>query len=201
MARIDKSSPFYGTSGRVGNLIFRTGAYGTTVSLAPDNTKKNKNKRRTNRNSRMPQAIEYARRRIRDPEMHELYRGGVDETKNSAYIVAVTDYLNAPKIIRINTGWYSGNANQPITIYATDDFRVKKVMVVIRNAHGEVIESGQAKMRSKRYGRWIYLTTVVKTPTAGGTLLVTVEDHAENMTSQTVALDDNSSEQEGGSQD
>lgn len=200
MARVDKNSPFYGTRGRVGDLVFRTGQYGTTVHLAPAK-KKNKNKYRVNRNSRMPQAIEYARRRIRDPEMYELYKSGVDDAKNSAYMVAVTDYLNAPKINKIDTSKYRGNVKQIINIYATDDFRVNKVMVVIRNANGELVESGEAKMKSKRYGRWTYLTTVVNTQTARGTLLVTVEDHAENMTSQTVVLNSAASQQEGKNQE
>ncbi|MEJ1242223.1 hypothetical protein WBG78_29005 [Chryseolinea sp. T2] len=200
MARVDKNSPFYGTSGRVGDLIFRTGLYGTTVHLAPEK-KKNKSKYRANRNSRMPQAIEYARKRIRDPEMYELYQSGVNDAKNSAYMVAITDYLHAPKISRIDSSKYTGSVKQPINIYATDDFKVNKVMVVIRNPIGELVESGEATMKSKRYGRWTYLTTVVNTTTVGGTLLVTVEDHAENITSQTVVLGDNTAEQECGGQD
>lgn len=189
MARIDEGSPFYGTRGRIGNLIFRTGRYGTTVSIAPDKKAfKKKNKRKLMSLSPLSRAIEYARKQIRNSESYEMYQSGVNMEKRSAYMVALKDFLTAPTIISIETSHYAGGIGERIGIHVTDDFRVKRVVLVIRNARGDVVESGEAIALPEGFERWAYVARTANAEPAGSTVLVTVEDHAQNVTSQTVTL-------------
>jgi hypothetical protein len=94
--------------------------------------------------ARFLEATQYARQQISLAESKELYAKRVTHKKRSAFTVAMTDYLLAPKVHSIDTVDYHGAIGDTITVKATDDFMVTKVKVIITNATGAIIEEGEA---------------------------------------------------------
>src|SRR5688572_33165587 len=74
-------------------------------------------------------AGQYASMQLADPAMLAEYQCSGTTTKKSAHALAVADFLKPPKIRSVNLALYTGHAAQPITIHATDDFKVAGVRV------------------------------------------------------------------------
>lgn len=62
----------------------------------------------------------------------------------SAYNVAVADFLNAPDIKEVDFSKYTGEVGSQITICAIDDFKVTDVQVEIFDSTGVLVERGGA---------------------------------------------------------
>lgn len=134
------------------------------------------------RRYKFKEATHFAKKVFEDPELKALYDKGVTIKKNSAYVVAVSDFLIKPTVHEIDTTAYTGAVGQTITIKATDDFMVKSVHVTLVDAAGVEIEKGEAVFPPKSFDRWHYVTTVATATTAGMTVKVTAYDNAGNKT-------------------
>jgi hypothetical protein len=80
------------------------------------------------------------------------------ETGMTAYYLAVSDWFGAPKVLEINVDRWTGEAGQTIRVKARDNVMVARVAVVIRNAEGTVLETGEA-VQSKTGNLWWAYTT------------------------------------------
>ena len=114
------------------------------------------------------EAAQYASRQIAEAESRALYTTGITSRKRSAYIVAVSDFLNAPRVRSIDTIDYHGAIGDTIVVNAVDDFMVTKVKVVVINSAGAVIEQGEAGPDVMKANHWGYKATAVN-PTLAGT--------------------------------
>ena len=93
---------------------------------------------------RFQEATQYARQQLAQEESRALYESRITEQKHTAHVVAVADYLNAPKVHFIETADYVGNVGDTILVKATDDFMVSGVKIVITGSDGNVLEKGDA---------------------------------------------------------
>ena len=127
-------------------------------------------------------ASNYAKAQMLDLVMKAEYQTGITKTKHSAFIVALTDVLNAPKVNEIDTSDYRGKVGDIIAIQATDDFKVIRVRVIITSAEGSEIERGEAVQDLTLKNTWRYAATVANPVLAGSTVSVTAFDIPQNKT-------------------
>ena len=117
---------------------------------------------------------------MRSQEIKALYAGGVTITKTAAFRVAMSDYLNPPKIHYIRARNYTGKAGDLITVKATDDFRVVRVEVKVYNCEGKVIEKGDAVNVKLKPFMWRYKTTLDNPKVAGSMIKARAFDRPGN---------------------
>ena len=132
------------------------------------------------------EAAQYAKMQTGKDALEEskaLYATGITDKKHAARIVAMTDYLNAPKVHYIDAQDYSGGVDDTITVKATDDFMVTGVKIVITDGNGTVIEKGEAVPEPTKVNLWTYKATVANSTVAGTTIKATAFDRPGNATS------------------
>ena len=136
------------------------------------------------------EASQFAKRQTADPksESHAQYTEGITETKRSAYMVALCDYLVEPTVHAIETDGYRGKVGDTIEVKATDDFMVTRVNVVIKDAAGAVIEEGEAGPDLEQINIWAYKATAANPMLAGTTIKATAYDRPRNKGTAEVTL-------------
>jgi hypothetical protein len=134
------------------------------------------------------EAAQYASRQIAVEKSRALYATGITIRKRNAYLVAVSDYLNAPSVRSIDTIDYHGTVGDPIAVMAKDDFMVTKVKIVITNASGAVIEQGDAGPDAMRTDQWGYKATVANPMLSGTKIQVIAYDRPGNVGTAEVVL-------------
>jgi hypothetical protein len=117
---------------------------------------------------RFQEAAQYARQQMTIPESKEAYGKVITEKKRTAYMVAMTDYLTAPRVKSIDVLGYRGAVGDSIRVKAVDDFLVAEVIVTITDANGNVIETGHAGPDTEKINQWLYKATVAN-PVLPGT--------------------------------
>jgi hypothetical protein len=124
-------------------------------------------------------ASRWAKRILRDPEMLAAYREKAGKGQ-SAYNVAISDYLNSPVVSEINVSNYHGHAGDKIIVTAKDDFRVRNVNVTIAGPGGKELEHGACKPgESGIY--WHYTATTDTGNPEGLTVNAIARDYPGNM--------------------
>jgi hypothetical protein len=88
------------------------------------------------------------------------------ETGLTAYNLAIADWFVAPKVSEINVDRWTGEIGQSIRVKARDNVRVARVMLVIRDGQGNVLEAGDAAQLKAGSPWWNYTTRslVLMTP-------------------------------------
>lgn len=137
---------------------------------------------------RFSEASIYAKRQLLIPEAAEMYEAGKTDKLHTAFLVAMTDYLKAPKVHDIDALGYQGAIGDTITVKASDDFMVKAVRVVITNADGKTIEEGQASPDPDGVHLWNYQVTAANPVLPGTTIKVVASDRPGNKTSKSLVL-------------
>ncbi len=134
------------------------------------------------------QAASYAKGQTADAVSRAEYATGITAKKPSAFVVAVSDYLNAPRVNLIKTRDYDGTVGSVIVIDATDDFKVIRVKVIILGRNGKMLEEGDAVQDAKKSHIWKYTATVANLSVAGSKISATAFDTPENETTLEVVL-------------
>jgi hypothetical protein len=151
MAKVTLTGPATVFRGKIGNLIFRQMPNGTiVVSTAPakrtGRQKKRAKLRRSPKqkahNSRFKDAVRYAKAAQMQPFYAEL---AAVRPMNTAYALALGDWLKPPVIHRIERG------EGRILVEASDNIRVTRVQVTLLGEGGTVLEKGEALQRE---GYW-----------------------------------------------
>ena len=132
-------------------------------------------------------AVKYSKRQIAKADARALYATGITAKKRSAFIVALTDYLSAPKVKSISTIDYHGAIGDPIVVKATDDFMVTKVKVMITRADGILIEEGEAQLDAET-DLWVYKATAANPVLAGTTIQAMAFDKPGNQGTAQIVL-------------
>lgn len=122
----------------------------------------------------------YAKRQNDEPEFRALYAAGITKEKRTPYLVALSDYLKAPKVDEIKTDGYKGAAGDVITIEAHDDFRVVRIHVVITGRDGSILEEGDATQDPIDPNLWRYAATVANPRVTGTNIVATAYDRPGN---------------------
>jgi hypothetical protein len=90
--------------------------------------------------------------------MQDVYINRELETGIPAYNLAVADWFVAPRVLEINVDRWTGKIGQVIRVKARDNVMVAKVLVVIRNEQGKVLEAGEAQQAVPGSAWWHYTT-------------------------------------------
>ncbi len=146
MAKVSRNPVIQGISGGVGNLVFRQMPDGSTyVSAKPDFSRRKFSEGQKQHQSRFQRAVAYARDAAkRQPIYAELAAG----TIKSAYNFALSDWFNPPVIHCVE------RRNGLIRVEASDNVMVTKVVIMILDGDGNVIEKGEALKVNERW--WEY---------------------------------------------
>ena len=132
------------------------------------------------------EAVLYAKNAIADEATKEAYQASAEEGE-TAYNVAVADFLNAPLINEIDVSHYTGQPGSYIQVRAVDDFEVKEVTVTIQNSDATEVESGAAVLQEGSIW-WRYTATVTNESLAGDKIIARVSDIPGNLTKQEKGL-------------
>lgn len=138
--------------------------------------------------NRFKEATQYAVKQMKDPASKAEYAAGTNFDKHSAYLVALCDFLNAPKVHYIKFSEYRGATGEWITIKARDDFRVVRVKVVIVDADGVVLEQGDAAPSFRKPFIWKYQASVANPQVNGTVIKVTAFDKPGNSGSAEIVV-------------
>jgi hypothetical protein len=128
------------------------------------------------------EAVLYAKNAIVDPATKEAYKASAEEDE-TAYNVAVADFLNAPHINEIDVSHYTGQPDSYIQVRAVDDFEVKEVTVSIQNSDGTVVENSAAVLQEGSIW-WRYTATATNESLTGDKIIIRVSDIPGNLTTQ-----------------
>lgn len=177
----------YGLSGLLGKqVVFRT-QKGRTIISKRTKPKDRKSKAQLKQRSRFSDATIYAKGAIADKDIRKLYdaRAQKSDKLQTAFNVAVADYMRAPEIMHIDVAGYRGNIGDIITISATDDFMVKEVKVEIEKVDGSLIEQGDAKLMPNGLD-WAYRVQSANFLYAGNIVVARAFDLPGNMCEEKV---------------
>lgn len=134
----------YGPSGMFDNQIVFRQRYGKIIGCkAPKKRPGKGTPNQQKARQRMTEANIYARKVKLMPGWSAFYEERLYNGRCVQHL-AVSDYFHPPIIHHINTGSYRGRRGGLITVNATDNFKVKQVIVTVYNELGLVVESGDA---------------------------------------------------------
>jgi hypothetical protein len=139
-------------------------------------------------NERFQEAGLYASAQIKKTDKKSLYEKGINAKKTTAFLVALSDYLIAPKVRQIDAMEYAGNVGDAIVVHAKDDFMVTSVKVTITDSDGKVIEKGEAVQDADKFIQWKYTATVANPSLGGTSIKASAFDNAGNIGSAEKAL-------------
>lgn len=183
MAKVGDNIVTTGLSGKLGNLIvFRNRAGKTIVSKAPKKKQTEWSEAQEKHRLRFQEAVLYAKNAIANPTTKEAYQAAAKDGE-TAYNVAVADFLNAPYINEIDVSKYNGQPGSYIQVRAVDDFKVAEVSVIILNDDGTEVEQGLAVQQTGNIW-WRYTTTATNESLAGDKIIIRVSDIPGNLTEQ-----------------
>jgi hypothetical protein len=185
MAKQERNIVTQGMSGKIGGIVFRQVAGKTIISQAPEKSKTEPTEKQQKQQEEFQEATVYAKIAVVQEETKELYAKAAKKKKGlSAYNVAVADYLNAPKIKKVDIAEYTNEAGSKIKIIAVDDFMVKSVSVEIYAMDGTLLEDGDAENAAGSL--WIYTTTQNNPDPDGVKIVVSASDLPGNVTTSIV---------------
>lgn len=174
MAEVKNNIVTQGASGMLGDMIVFRQVNGKTIMATKPRQSEKKSEKQIEHQARFQKATIYGRSAVAKPELKSEYEAAVGEKGNSAYQVAVADFLNAPSIQEVNLSKYHGNVGDVISILVTDDFKVQRVEVEIHDPDGTLVEAGCAVAG---FGvEWVYTATVKNASLAGDKITITAFD-------------------------
>lgn len=187
MAKSIQNVVMQGASGKIGKtLVFRQMRNGETIianRAKPSNLPLTP-AQETHR-SKFIRASYLAKSLLLDPMFGPQYLAKVSRGR-TAYNVALTDCLTAPKIMEVSLKDYNGTIGDQIAVRATDDFMVTAVSLRILEADDNVIEEGMAALDNIGLD-WVYVATVANS-SAGIKIEITVTDVPGNETVEVISI-------------
>ncbi len=117
----------------------------------------------------------YAKGAMSSPDLKKEYQKKAKDG-NTAFNIAIRDYLKVPVVKSIDTGKYDGTIGSLIVVKSRDDFRVAEVKVSIRDVAGVLIEEGNAILNPIDRNKWSYLAVQSNGTPAGCTVSATALD-------------------------
>lgn len=186
MAKVGKNIVTTGISGKLGLIVFRNKAGKTYVSTAPVRKERELSQAEKDHRKEFQEAILYGQSVIADPATKAQYEA-VAEDGESAYNVAVADFMRAPSIEKIDVSKYTGKIGSSITVNAVDDFKVAEVQVAIYNSDGSLVESGMAVQQANK-ADWMFTAKTDNNSLTGDKVVVKVSDKPGNLTEKESVL-------------
>lgn len=175
MAHVKKNVVTEGLSGKLGNnIVFRNRGGKTVVSVTPEKKKWQPTEAQHQHTRRFRQAIAYGKQALQDPATKAAYEARA-KNGQSAFNVAVADYLNAPDMYEADFGTYQGAKGSQLVLPVVDDHLVTEVTVALYNQAGALVEEGPATLHDNGVD-WLYTTQKQNANVAGSKLIVRASD-------------------------
>ena len=92
MARVKDNLIIKGSSGKLGDIIFKQYSYGTVISKVPDRSNVKLSKKQKQANKRFQEAVKFAKAVLADPAQHKNYQKEIKKGK-TLYHAALAHYL------------------------------------------------------------------------------------------------------------
>jgi hypothetical protein len=173
--------------GKVGDLlVFRRRGDKTYVSTAPEEKDRVLSPAQKEHAKRFQEAIIYGKGAIADPALKDAYKQEAVGNQ-TAFNVAVADFLHAPQIDEVDVSKYAGKIGNSIRIRATDDFKVAQVSIAIYNSDNTLVEEGLALQQGNQLD-WIYTITVDNGDLQGDKIVIKATDLPGNLTQSEQAV-------------
>ena len=187
MAHVKKNIVTEGLSGKLGNtIVFRQRGGKTIVSVPPEKKKRTQSEAQAKHIHRFRLAALYGKQAVQDPVVKAAY-GARTKGGQTAYNVAVADYLHAPSIDEPDLGTYRGAQGSSLVLSVVDDHRVTEVSVAMYNRAGALVEEGSAQLHENGLD-WVYTTQKKNTTLKGSKLIVRASDLPGNIVEKEVVL-------------
>lgn len=157
MAKVQKNIIIDGISGSLGDqLVIKTGKGGQTIISTKPKFPQNRTftDAQTAQQEKFREGTAYAKDAAKS---EPLYAQKADGTPQSAYNVALADFMHPPEILEIDVSGYTGKVGETIRARVQDDVKVNKVSIVIADAQDQMIEQGAASADTGAW--WKYTTT------------------------------------------
>ncbi len=158
MAKVGKNIIIEGLSGSLGDqLVIKMGKGGQTIISTMPKFPEGRQftEAQTAQQQRFGEAVAYAKDASKKEPAYPAKAAG---TAQSAYNVAMADFLHPPEIVEVDVSAYSGKAGETIRARVQDDVKVKEVKVVIASDQDQLIEQGAATPGDGLW--WNYTTTI-----------------------------------------
>jgi hypothetical protein len=153
MAKLrDEPSSLPRIRGKFGDKIYKW--YGDTcvIQALPRRRKRRTTGQEKKTHDNMRQAVRYAQGVIADADAKAYYADVARQLRRSVYIVAKADALKAPTLEFSRLAHsYEGRAGKQVMIGTGDLFRVQTLRVTVRDAAGDVVETGDATRKQKNF--------------------------------------------------
>ena len=181
-----------GLSGKLGNtIVFRQRGGKTIVASKPTKRKRELSEAQKNHHRRFRAASSYAKQAIQNPELKAAYQQQA-AADQSAYNVAIANYMNRPEIANLDLSIYTGGKGDALVVEVTDDYMVADVEVAIYSKAGTLLEQGPAQLDGNGISRgtpaWIYTTQKANGQLNGSKLVIRASDLPGNTTEKTAVL-------------
>lgn len=187
MAEVKNNIVTRGLSGLVGDqLVFRNRGGKTIVAVRPQERSGEPSESQKQNQTRFQEAILYGQSVLANSEVKAAYKAAASEGQ-SAYNVAVGDFMHAPDIKEIDISKYTGKIGDTIDVTVTDDFKVTAVSVTIYNADGSEVEHGQAIQQNIK-SKWLYTATADNETLSGDKIVIRAFDLPGNIAQQDTEL-------------
>ncbi len=157
MAKVRKNIIIEGLSGSLGDqLVIKIGKGGQTIiSTAPKfPADRTFTEAQTAHQEKFREGAAYAKDAAKKEPLYEEKAAGTPQT---AYNVAMADFMHPPEIVQVDVSGYTGKVGETIRAQVQDDVKVKSVKVVIASEQDQLIEQGTATPGDGLW--WNYTTT------------------------------------------
>ena len=109
MTLIGNNPLLKGASGMLGNTVYYRKWRGRLIMCNKPKRRKSLSNEQKKTVSRFKLASKYAVGQMKDEDAKAAYQQGTNNRYHSAYLVALNDYLNAPRVAEIQVHNYSGS--------------------------------------------------------------------------------------------
>jgi len=188
MSKVKDNIITSGLSGKLGKqIVFRQWGGETFLSTAPGKSESLLKKEMYEKNRALfTKATAYAKMAMSDQDLKQAYKNKCNLRQN-AYVRAVQDFLIAPSIGEIDLSNYTGKKDSFILIYATDDFRVNRVHVTVKDEQNQEVETGFA-VQEEHTDWWKFVVNEAHVIPTGGKVVVSAYDLPGNETVKEVEM-------------
>lgn len=187
MARITSNPIMTGARGMLGNVVVYRQFRGQTLLCNRPEKRNTITPHQQRMKTRFLEAVAFAKKQIADPVTKALYQPGPESKFTSAYAAALADYLKRPVIDDVDVSCYKGDDGDAIVVTASDVAPTLTVMVSVVDAHGSVIEQGEA-ITAIRTNRYVFKVSKRNDFIKGSTIRVTVRDRPGNVVERELRL-------------
>ena len=186
MTKIKNNPLLKGASGLLGDtVVYRQ--YNGEVIMANRPVKIPITPHQIKTKERFMNGVRYAKHQMTQPEIKALYARKITGRRNSAYTVALTDFLNPPVIHAIFVHNYTGEPGSKIVVDAKDDFEVESVTVKIFDESLTIVEEGKAT-HAPSHDLWHYAATASHPKLSKTKIVATAVDRAGNLVTRELEL-------------